>query len=82
MMYEGVAENPEPINVDTYLVPYNKDFSLGFVQGTDQAQKQEKEQPEQEVQLVQILNSFEIKQVALILSNLLIKAMKHERKSC
>ena len=81
-MYEGVAENPEPISVDTYLVPYNKDFSLGFVQGTDQAQKQEEEQCEQEVQLVQILNSFEIKQVALILSNLLIKVMKHERYSC
>ena len=55
-MYEGVAENPEPISVDTYLVPYNKDFSLGFVQGTDQAQKQEAEQPEQEVQFMQILN--------------------------
>ena len=52
-MYEGVAENPEPISVDTYLVPYNKDFSLGFVQGTDQAQKQEEEQPEQEVQYVE-----------------------------
>lgn len=58
VMYEGVAENPEPISVDTYLVPYNKDFSLGFVQGTDQAQKQEEEQPEQEVQLIRILKSL------------------------
>ena len=70
VMYEGVAENPEPISVDTYLVPYNKDFSLGFVQGTDQAQKQEEEQPDQEVQLIRISNSFEIQQIALILCNM------------
>ena len=48
-MFEGVAENPEPLSVDTYLVPYNKDFSLGFVQGDQQVQKQEDEEPEPEV---------------------------------
>ena len=60
-----VAENPEPISVDTYLVPYNKDFSLGFVQG-DQAQKQEEEEPEQEVGFIQIFHSFRRQKVVLI----------------
>ena len=82
VMYEGVAENPEPISVDTYLMPYNKDFSLGFVQGTDQAQKQEEEQPEQEVQLVWMLNSFEIQHVALILPSLLRKNVRTNDTIC
>ena len=49
VMYEGVAENPEPVSVDTYLVPYNKDFSLGFVQAEPPGQKQEEPQPQEQV---------------------------------
>ena len=48
VMYEGVAENPEPISIDTYLVPYNKDFSLGFIHG-EQAKKTEEEKKEEQV---------------------------------
>ena len=49
-MYEGVAENPEPINIDTYLVPYDKDFSMGFLHD-DQGKQAEEEKLDEEEQV-------------------------------
>ena len=49
MMYEGVAENPNPVDLESYLVPYNMDFSLEFIYGK---KGMEAKEPEQEADVI------------------------------
>ena len=32
-MYEGVSANPDPVDLENYLVPFDIDFSTDFLEG-------------------------------------------------
>ena len=33
VMYEGVSANPDPVDLESYLVPFDIDFSTDFLEG-------------------------------------------------